>query len=170
MIVYNCPPLTILDFLLFVSMENVGHLPGLVRRLVDMILPGRKDWLESSLAGNLTMLRLESDLLVWSAWSLSDSWAAWTEQFSTERTTTGRRQRADLTSGSSASDASYSALLVLVVSCSVSILLVLLLSISVSCWVAGKRWRRELLQGDVRGQLQCQWNVVDHKNDAALLR
>jgi hypothetical protein len=135
-----------------------------------MILPGRKAWLGSSLARNMTMLRLESDFLVWSAWSLSDSWAAWTEQFSTERTTTGRRQRADLTSGSSASDTSYSALLVLVVSCSVSILLVLLLGISVSCWVAGKRWRREELQGDVRGQLQCQWSVVDHKNDAALLR
>ena len=149
-------------------MENAGHLPGLVRRLVDMILPGRKDWLESSLTGNLTMLRLESDLLVWSAWSLSDSWAAWTEQFSTERTTTVRRQRADLTSGSSASDSSYSVLLV--VSCSVSILLVLLLGISVSCWLAVRRWRREALQGDVRVQLQCQWSVVDHKNDAALMR
>ena len=81
MIVYNCPLLTILGFLMFVSMENVGHLAGLVIWLADMILPGVKDWLASSLAGNLTMLRLESDLLVWSAWSLSDSWAAWTEQF-----------------------------------------------------------------------------------------
>jgi hypothetical protein len=146
-------------------------LPGLVRRLVDMILPGRKDWLESSLAGNWSMLRLESDLLVWSAWSLSDSWAAWTEQFSTERTTTVRRHRADLTSGSTASDTSYSysALLVLVVFCSVSILLVLLLGISVSCWVAGKRWRKEESQGDMRDQLQSQWSVVDYRNDAASL-
>ena len=168
MIVYNCPLLTILGFLMFVSMENVGHLAGLVIWLADMILPGVKDWLASSLAGNLTMLRLESDLLVWSAWSLSDSWAAWIEQFSTERTTTVRRQREDLTSGSSASDSSYSVLLV--VSSSVSILLVLLLGISLSCWVAARRWRREALQGDVREQLQCQWSVVDHRNDAALLR
>ena len=51
-------------------MENVqcwtfawpGHLPG--RSVGDMILPGSKDWLASSLAGNLTMLRLERDLLV----------------------------------------------------------------------------------------------------------
>ena len=28
MIVYNCPLLTILGFLMFVSMENVGHLAG----------------------------------------------------------------------------------------------------------------------------------------------
>ena len=50
-------------------MENVqcwtfawpGHLPG--RSVGDMILPGSKDWLASSLAGNWTMLRLESDLI-----------------------------------------------------------------------------------------------------------
>ena len=68
---------------MFVSMENVGHMPGQKagRPVEDMILPGRKVWCESYMAGNLTVLRLESDLLVWSAWSLSDSWAAWTEQF-----------------------------------------------------------------------------------------
>ena len=126
-----------------------------------MILPG----LPSLLMSNLSVSRLEGEVLVWSAWSLSDSWAAWASQLSTTTTTTSttRRQRYPNHSGSSSSvsDTSYSSLLVL------SLLLVLLLAISLSCWLAINRWRSDSRENtshnttEVREYFQFQWNVVD---------
>ena len=128
-----------------------------------MILPG----LPSLLMSNLSVSRLEGEVLVWSAWSLSDSWAAWASQLSTTTTSTTRRQRYPNHSGSSSSvsDTSYSSLLVL--SCSASLLLVLLLAISLSCWLAINRWRSDSRENtshnttEVREYFQFQWNVVD---------
>ena len=135
-----------------------------------MILPGSKELLSSSWTANLSVLMLEEgELLVWSAWSLSDSWAAWTEQLTTEteRTTT-TRQRIHLSRQFSYPDTLYPDLVL--VSCLVSVLLVLVISVSVSCWLAHRAWRREKMPPDLREQFQFQWDGVELKRDAGLVR
>ena len=62
--------------------------------------------------------------MVWSAWSLSDSWGSWTAEFTTEQTTPVRRQRPDLDQVT-ASDSSYPVLFLVL--CSTVCVLVLVL-------------------------------------------
>ena len=115
-----------------------------------MILPSSKELLISSWPANLSVLMLEEgELLVWSAWSLSDSWAVWTEQLATEteRKTTGR-QRIHFSRQFSYPDTLYPDLVL--VSCLVSVLLVLLISVSVSCWLAHRTWIKEKMPPDMR--------------------
>ena len=133
-----------------------------------MILPGGNSLLNSSWSSNLTYLRLQGELVVWSAWSLSDSWDSWTAEFITERTT--RRQRPDLSSDIlAASDSSYPVLF-LVLCSTVCVLVLVLLCVCLSCWLARRKWRRENLNLNLRDQFHFHWNVVDHRNEALLVR
>merc|ERR1711915_1161144 len=114
---------------------------------LTMILPGQTDSLVNirnysklEYLKNFTKLRLEEELLVWSAWSLSDSWAEWIAQFTTERVTTRRiRQEFSDTSNSSGSDHSLWLFLLLgaIIAC------LLFLPLLICCLCAQRRWRQQ---------------------------
>ena len=131
-----------------------------------MILPkGHHSNLSSAWANNFTLLEQQRELVVWSAWSLSDSWNSWTVELelSTDRITTARRERPALARhGAAPSDSSYPVLF-LVLSSAVSVLILVLLCVCLSGWLARRKWRREILNLNIREQFQFHWNVVDHR-------